>query len=242
MNNTFSRIIGIISFLVCFTFSHAQELGSGFQQLTLKNGLSNNDVLCIFQDNKGFMWLGTHSGLNKFDGYKFTIFKKTKDATKSLSDNIVRSLGEDSKGNLWIGTNDGDLNMFDKSTGRFSNFTYEPEDPDAARIKYPINSLVIDKNDMVWITASRYGLLRFDKNTEKFTAYVNDPNDNRSILPNSLSSLYINKKGELIVGAFMGISIFDAKTDKFKNFTFEKTQANINLIYQKKIVLMKFIG
>jgi ligand-binding sensor domain-containing protein len=175
MNSIMTKLFNFFLFSTVICSINAQELGSGFQKLTLKNGLSNNDLLCITQDSKGFMWFGTHNGLNKFDGYKFTVFRKKKNSSNSLSDNIVRSVGEDSEGNIWLGTNDGGLNKLNTKTGEFSAYIYDPENPQAEIMKFPINSFVIDKNDMIWLAAGQYGLIKFDKKTENFSAYLNNP-------------------------------------------------------------------
>jgi ligand-binding sensor domain-containing protein len=235
MNSIMTKLFNFFLFSTVICSINAQELGSGFQKLTLKNGLSNNDLLCITQDSKGFMWFGTHNGLNKFDGYKFTVFRKKKNSSNSLSDNIVRSVGEDSEGNIWLGTNDGGLNKLNTKTGEFSAYIYDPENPQAEIMKFPINSFVIDKNDMIWLAAGQYGLIKFDKKTENFSAYLNNPSDNQSLISNGISALYINKKGEIIAGAYQGLSIFNEKNNNFENYSFSNTSAgnvSITAIYQ----------
>ena len=57
------------------------------------------------------MWFGTTDGLNKYDSYRFTIYKNDPDDPYSLSNNYIKDIKEDSKGNLWIATSGGGLNM-----------------------------------------------------------------------------------------------------------------------------------
>jgi ligand-binding sensor domain-containing protein len=191
------------------------------------------------------MWFGTHNGLNKFDGYKFTVFRKKKNSSNSLSDNIVRSVGEDSEGNIWLGTNDGGLNKLNTKTGEFSAYIYDPENPQAEIMKFPINSFVIDKNDMIWLAAGQYGLIKFDKKTENFSAYLNNPSDNQSLISNGISALYINKKGEIIAGAYQGLSIFNEKNNNLK-ITHFQTHLQVMLVLLPStrlvITMLKFIG
>jgi ligand-binding sensor domain-containing protein len=66
-----------------------------FEHLTVDHGLSENAVTCIFQDNQGFMWFGTHDGLNRYDGYSFKVYRQNPLDSTSLSDNIIKSICED---------------------------------------------------------------------------------------------------------------------------------------------------
>ena len=97
--------------------AHAQPAPM-FQHHTVNQGLSQGSVVCILQDNQGFMWFGTQDGLNRFDGYEFTVFKHSPADTTSLNDTFVITIAEDSSGTLWVGTlNKPDvLNRFDRIT------------------------------------------------------------------------------------------------------------------------------
>src|SRR6266702_6438019 len=90
-----------------------------FTHLSIEGGLSQSNVTCILQDSHGFMWFGTRDGLNKYDGYKFTVFKNTEGDSKSISNNFITSLIEDKKGDLWIGTWGGGLNKLDRQKDQF---------------------------------------------------------------------------------------------------------------------------
>ena len=74
---------------------------------TIADGMSQTSVNCAIQDSRGFLWIGTQDGLNKFDGYSFKIFKNEPSDTNSLSNNYINCIYEDAEGNLWIGTNYG---------------------------------------------------------------------------------------------------------------------------------------
>ncbi|NIM17216.1 MAG: hypothetical protein GTO45_34860, partial [Candidatus Aminicenantes bacterium] len=82
-----------------------------FEHLTTEHGLSQNTIYCILQDSKGFLWLGTESGLNRYDGYEIKIYEHESDNPGSLSSNTILALCEDRSGTLWVGTNNG-LNKF----------------------------------------------------------------------------------------------------------------------------------
>jgi len=76
-----------------------------FNYLTSTNGLTNNYVSDILEDNKGFLWFATSDGLNKWDGNSMQTFKFDPENENSLSSNFILTIAEDFSGNLWIGTN-----------------------------------------------------------------------------------------------------------------------------------------
>ena len=75
------------------------------------------------------MWFGTHDGLNKYNGYEFTVYKPEIGDTNSISSNLIFDIAGDSDGNLWIGTTGSGLNYFDRSTETFTQFKNNYEDP-----------------------------------------------------------------------------------------------------------------
>src|SRR4051812_32301376 len=77
-----------------------------FKKLNTENGLSNNRVKCILQDKRGFIWIGTEDGLNRFDGTNFVIFRHQPSNPAGISGNIISDLLEDKDGILWIATED----------------------------------------------------------------------------------------------------------------------------------------
>ena len=98
-----------------------------FSHLTTEDGLSQSVVNCIYQDARGFMWFGTQDGLNKYDGYNFTVFKHDPNDSNSISNNFIYSLYVDSEEILWIGTNGGGLNSYDQRTNTFRHFKNDPD-------------------------------------------------------------------------------------------------------------------
>lgn len=87
--------------------AQAQTPNNPFFHLTTQQGLSQNNVTCILQDKKGFMWFGTQEGLNKYDGYTYTLYRNDPRNDASLSHNYIHTLFEDKQGRLWVGSDDG---------------------------------------------------------------------------------------------------------------------------------------
>src|SRR5271170_4055935 len=72
-------------------------------------GLSQSNVTCILQDSRGLMWFGTQDGLNRYDGYRFTVYKNDPLDPVSLSNNYIKDIKDDAKGNIWVATLGGGL-------------------------------------------------------------------------------------------------------------------------------------
>jgi signal transduction histidine kinase/ligand-binding sensor domain-containing protein len=141
-----------------------------FNKLTTQNGLSHNKVNCILQDKRGFLWIGTDDGLNRYDGNYFTRFRHQPNDPSTISGNIITSLLEDEAGILWIGTADGGLTKYDyqlPAPKQFRQFRHLPKDSSSIPVNI-INALFQDRQGYLWIATGSRWVLRFDKQTEQF--------------------------------------------------------------------------
>ncbi len=100
-------------------FSQGNEIK--LRHYSVNDGLSQSSVYSFLQDTKGFIWIATGDGLNKFDGYNFTTFKRQNNDLHSISNNTIRSILEDSAGKIWIGTEIG-LNVYDPTNGKITRY------------------------------------------------------------------------------------------------------------------------
>src|SRR6186713_2927399 len=109
----------VVFWICCAPFTllaQHEELIS--RHYSMKEGLSHDAAICLLQDSKGFLWVGTYSGLNKFDGYHFTKYLENPLDRNSLTGNFVFYIWEDEQKRLWIGTDAG-LQLFDLTTEKF---------------------------------------------------------------------------------------------------------------------------
>lgn len=107
----------------------AQNYPLHFENYTTANGLSNNNVTCFYQDNKGFLWIGTEFGLNRFDGNFFKIFYNNPIDSNSISGNYIIDILQDESGIFWIATRDGGLTRYDPTQQidkQFKRFIHDP--------------------------------------------------------------------------------------------------------------------
>ncbi len=99
-----------------------------FEHLSETNGLANPVVTCFAEDGDGFLWVGSQSGLQRWDGYRFWSYKQVLGSQDSLPDNLVQALYTDWQGRLWVGTSSGGLAMYDRRNDRFVRYRLSPND------------------------------------------------------------------------------------------------------------------
>lgn len=128
-------------------------------RLGVEKGLSNNSIRCIYQDRDGFFWFGTFDGLNRYDGYEFTVFRNKLNDPLSLPHNYISTIHEDPAKNIWVGTGQG-LSIFNSRTARFSPaycFAYGTNR--RAKIIANVDKVVSDDKGNVFIATNGRGLM-----------------------------------------------------------------------------------
>ena len=148
------------------------------------DGLSHNTVLCVLQDRRGFMWFGTQQGLNRYDGYRFQVFRHTETGPASLSHDHIWALQEDEAGVLWVGSDHG-LNRWNAEQNTFTRYYPEPGHPG----RNSIRTIFEDSQHQFWVGTGGGGLFRFDRAAETFRPFGEQPaaeRDNGGITVNGL--------------------------------------------------------
>jgi ligand-binding sensor domain-containing protein/serine phosphatase RsbU (regulator of sigma subunit) len=165
------------------------------------------------------MWFGTQDGLNRFDGYGFTVFKHVAIDSTSLNDNFILSIGEDSSGTLWVSTlnNPKMLNRFDRATETFAHI---PGDRFSIRYARAGSAFSIyeDPAGVRWSGKIGEGVTRFDRRNGKTTVYKHDPADATSLADNRVYSVYGDRSGTLWVGTREGLDRFDPTIEGFVHY------------------------
>jgi ligand-binding sensor domain-containing protein/signal transduction histidine kinase len=174
-----------------------------FEHLTIDEGLSENSVMCIYQDSKGFLWFGTGDGLNRYDGYEFVIYKNDIDDSTSIGSNYIVTIYEDIKGTLWFGTWGGGLNKYNFETETFTRYVNEPDNPNSLNDN-SVLSICEDNNGFLWLGTISGGLNRFNPETESFFSFEHNPDDPSSLSNNIVPAIYIDKEGILWAGTGTG--------------------------------------
>ncbi|RPH30981.1 MAG: hypothetical protein EHM93_14950 [Bacteroidales bacterium] len=199
---------------------------------TVKQGLSQSVIYSLLQDSRGFIWVGTQDGLNRFDGYSFIKYIQTPSDTNSLSDNWVYSISEDSNGNLWIGTRRG-LCMYNYALNNFCRYPHKPEYQNDPYIDNVYGCAVSKAGKIYTNTPPLVNI--FDPKSKKLTHYMNSIGANQNVEERSLP-IIIDKEGFIWAATTSGLAQFDPKTEKFTNF--QNSPSNKNSISNNSILAL----
>lgn len=213
---------------------NSQALNLKFDRLGYDEGLTNNFVICSFQDSKGFLWFGTSYGLNRYDGYTFKTYLHDLKNDNTLSHNWLTDIVEDEDGNLWIATQNG-LNKFIREKEIFIRYLHVPDDPTSIS-SASVSSLIKDSQGKIWFgtkTAELTGGLNvYDAENDRFHYYpfhekitsskgINDP---------QVTAIHEDSKNNLWVGTKdAGLLLFDRRTKEFTQF--RPTSQKEDIIY-----------
>jgi ligand-binding sensor domain-containing protein/serine phosphatase RsbU (regulator of sigma subunit) len=213
MKLNYKILIFLLSFFSGILSIYAQNIH--VQSFSVGEGLSQSNVTCLLQDSRGFLWIGTQDGLNRYDGYEFTTFKHSATDTNSISNNTINSIIESDKGNIWIATNYG-LDKYNPLTGQFTNYLHEDDQPSGLP-QNQVFSVYQGSEGYIWIKTLYY-LTRLDPETEEFRNYkhFNDYFNYYSRASNSL--ILEDDQGRIWVGTKDGLNLFDKELEIFKRY------------------------
>jgi two-component system sensor histidine kinase ChiS len=192
-------------------FEASSEQRVRFERISLEQGLSQSSIYCMLQDSQGFMWFGTEDGLNKYDGYNFTVYKPIPGEPNGFSGNFIRAIYEDSSGVFWIGT-DGGLDRWDRQTEQFTHYAHDPNDPHSLSSS-AVQAIYQDREGVLWVGTLGGGLHKFDQEQERFIRYPVDSKQSRNIVSSDIVwTIYQDREGVLWIGTDNGLSRLDRQT------------------------------
>ena len=169
MNRILFRCCLVWVCLSSCTFAWAQWDYLKFKQLKTSDGLSQNTIQTIFEDDLGFLWFGTQDGINKYDSYQFHIIRKAPDSEHTLQSNDIKSIVQDRDKQLWIATSDSECpNIFDPVTRQIkrADIYLTGNDTDLSNVI----SFSTTREGNVLICSRLSGLLIYDHQRKKITS------------------------------------------------------------------------
>ena len=201
-----------------------------FHQINRSNipseGLNDDVVWSIFQDDGKNLWIGTYKGgLNKYDKKenKFIYYKNNPANKAGINDNHIRVIKEDFNGNLWLGTYSGGLDRYNTKTGTFTKFLHVAGDTNSLGANQ-VQTIFIDDDSTFWVGAFGGGLNKYKYNKNrpddvKFKKYVHSMEDPFSISDDRVYCMLKDSGGVLWIGTFGGgLNKFDPKNEKFTSY------------------------
>lgn len=181
--------------LISCLLANAETGSYFFTRIDINHGLSNNQIHCILKDSKGFMWFGTNSGLNRYDGYSFKIFKNTPSDSFSLTDNRIAGLFEDNFGKIWVILNES-FNVYDPVTERFSQES-EIFHKDAGIPVEKITNVQKDKDGNIWFISDQSLLFMYSPLSDSILYFKHIPGNERSIQADEITSIASDSKSDI---------------------------------------------
>ncbi len=190
----------------------AQQINSKVDLFTVSNGLSENNITALFPDSRGFLWVATENGLNRFDGRSFKQYKKI--GEEGLTDYNIKCITEDADGNMWIGTEFG-LNKLDPYTEKITRY-FEGTGPGSIPYKW-CNSLYTDKEKNLWLGTEK-GIALYNKQTNSFTNYPISVNGADKKINKYIDKILEDSKGRFWLATSYGVKLFDRNTKTYQSF------------------------
>lgn len=216
----FKYVLVFVCFVIFIEKSYAQFQDMKFEYLNIDNGLSHNRIRSILRDSKGYLWVGTESGLNKYDGQKVTIYKNSPIQTNSISNNTSDCIFEDRSHNLWVGTIAG-LNLYDRKKNTFKQYILDinSKSGDQNLINHDnwINSIFEDIKGNIWCSTLN-GLNKLNPSDGSFVKY-NIPAAENYEFANYVISIVPDDKGYFWLGTQDNkLWRFNPETFKFDSY------------------------
>lgn len=187
--------------------------GIEFDHLATDQGVASETINWIIQDSRGFIWIATSNGLNRYDGNRFLNYTAIPDDSTAISDNFIWTIYEDEEGVLWIGTSLG-LNRFNRHTETFTH--YLPPRGQIVKAIFPTG------DGGLWVGAYEGGVSRFDPATSRFDTFLNQARGDTLNQSKDVQSLWVDANHYLWIGtANDGLFRYNSSTKELKQFTAE---------------------
>ncbi len=181
-----------------------------FELLNSRDGLSQNNVLCMYADHQGFMWFGTMDGLNRYDGYNFKVIKAGYGNQNGLTNNRISQIWEDKNNMLWVKTYDGYFHYLERNSERFSTFpTYRKNIEEK---NSTITCFFEDRNRNIWLGTTNTGIYFLEHIKEKLQYKSTQllAKDGK-LAGNHINFIIEDTRGLLWIGTDNGLNSIDKK-------------------------------
>jgi|WetSurMetagenome_2_1015567.scaffolds.fasta_scaffold02462_3 signal transduction histidine kinase/ligand-binding sensor domain-containing protein len=229
-----SKFIKVVFVLFCCVMnsviSSAQEGSINFDHYSLNEGLSNGYINNIFQDSRGFVWVGTENGLNRFDGIKFKTYYYDQNDSSSLSGPDANFITEDTCGRIWVMTN-RNFCWYDKNTDSFVRKQLKVRGQVIKKLS--VSDCQIDRNGFLWI-GSANGIFRIkiynnpdlDNAIVEAEEYRLEEEDVDEVYRNVYSSFVEDNDGKLWIVSYSNkLFYFDPILNKIVSYRIDNPDA-----------------
>ncbi|MBR8537421.1 hypothetical protein KDU71_17770 [Carboxylicivirga sediminis] len=224
---TYGLSIVILLLLFAAETGKAQVRRYSTYTFSIDDGLSQNSVTCILKDKRGFIWLGTEDGLNRYDGKEVTTFVSKGNPEEGLIINTVNSLIEDrDKDLIYIGTNGGGLSIFDLNAEKFTHYPYR--DSGNSISSGFVYDLFKDQSGNI-IIATSYGVSIFNPDTKQFDNFESSEAEDAEFPFVVATSVFADENGVIWAGTYgFGLVKLDVASRTFTRYTNSRKEQRYN--------------
>lgn len=188
-----------------------------FNNITIEDGLSQSTVDAMYQDSRGYIWIGTNDGLDRYNGNEFKYYKNDKYDKNSIINNYIIDITEDKDGDIWVSTSEG-ISRINPDTEIIKNYN---SNEDGGNLSDNGLCQILSTNDNKIIAATEDGLNLYDEKSDKFNRILDKEND----LPSQyIYSVREDSRGHIWIGTEKGLVEFDK--DLIMLNSFEDTIGN----------------
>ena len=187
-----------------------------FEHLTTRDGLSQSTVMSFLQDSKGFLWLATEGGLDRYDGYSIREYRRERGNDHALASDYIWKIAEDEHGDLWLATSGGGVARWDRRNDRFQQFRHDPQDPHSLASD-GVRTLLINPDGSIWVGTEQNGLDLLDPRTGHARHFRHSDDDSRSLVADSIFALYLDRSNRLWIGTERGLCRYEPGSGDFSN-------------------------
>ncbi len=192
------------------------------ERLTTENGLANNNIRNILQDQRGFLWLGTEEGLQRYDGHSFKLFSKR---PNSLRDNRIKTLYQNNSGQIWVGTVSGGLHLYHPSLESFQSWTSDSL-AESRLSSTGVSAITEDAEGTLWIATMGSGLYALQPEAGQLSHYRHSADNTNSLSNDYVRALYVDAENRLWIGSDAGLDRFLPEENAFRKQNFPEPAGN----------------
>lgn len=218
-----------VYFYLLLVFSEqvqSQQKTFYFNSFTSENGLSQNSVISIVQDNKGLVWVSTENGLHRFDGYNFVQWIHEIDNDQSLPPGVIYDLAVDKLDRIWTATSAG-LSCFDPDKNAFFSLNKSIDSVRASLSNIFVYTVFIDSRGYLWL-GTRTGVYKSDRgahnirqeNRSDLITFSSFRKDKNGLNDNSIKCIKEDRFKQIWFGTDNGLNRYNQETNEFDSFYF----------------------
>jgi len=189
-----------------------------FEHLSLDEGLSQVGVMDVLQDRRGYIWLATEDGLNRYDGTSFKVYRHDAADLETLPDSFIWDAEEDTSGSVWVATRGG-LARWDRGTDRMTR----QATPGVRNIRVLRHQA---RGNALWIGTRESGLLRLDVATGRIERFTRDAANPASLVDDRVFALHVDGNDRLWVGTDGGLDMMNADGRTFTHYVPQESNAS----------------